>query len=359
MNQSRALSGPETEVSSAHEFAATVVRWQRAHGRHDLPWQLDRSAYRVWLSEIMLQQTQVATARPYFERFVARFPDLASLAAAPLESVIGLWAGLGYYARARNLHACARAVIALGGEFPQDVASLAALPGVGRSTAGAIAALAFGQRAAILDGNVKRLLSRYYAITAPVDEAATLRRLWACAEQLAPTDDIGSYTQGLMDLGASLCTRQRPACHECPLRQSCAAFRKGLVSVIPARRPRKAAPRRECCFLLIDDGEAMLFERRPPSGIWGGLLSLPEAAPGQVDVALAALGLEATSAPQSLPAITHAFTHFSLLISPWLISVRPCGGVGESGRIWLRADEAVDLGVPAPVLRLLNSVAGR
>jgi A/G-specific adenine glycosylase len=360
MNVRRALSVPESDVSSVDPFAVLVVRWQRQHGRHDLPWQVDRSPYRVWLSEIMLQQTQVTTVIPYFERFVARFPDVGSLAAAPIEAVLALWAGLGYYARARNLHACTRQIIErFGGRFPETVADLSSLPGIGRSTAGAIAALAFGQRAPILDGNVKRVLSRQFAIDGPVDQPATQRALWARAERLLPgADDIRPYTQGLMDLGATVCTRAQPRCEACPVQAHCIARHEGLTAAIPARRLRKALPLRETCLLLADDGQRLLFERRPSAGLWGGLLSLPESDADGVADALRGLGLTPLGPPDCRVTFVHGFTHFRLRILALHVSVGPVEQAAEGGRLWLPAAEALALGVPAPVARILRDHAG-
>lgn len=352
----RALSVSETQVSSAQPFAELIADWQEQHGRHDLPWQLERTAYRVWLSEIMLQQTQVATVIPYFERFLARFPDVPSLAAAPLESVLALWAGLGYYARARNLHACARLVVEnYQGQFPTSVDELCALPGIGRSTAGAIVALAFGQRAPILDGNVRRVLSRYLAIEGLIDDPAVVRDLWAQAERLLPDEPrIIPYTQGLMDLGATVCTRAKPRCDTCPLQLHCAAHQRSLTSVIPARRSRRSPPLRETCMLLAVDGQRIFFERRPAAGLWGGLLSLPEAATEDWDVRLNQLGLRPLAAPSLRAEFVHSFTHFRLRIRALHVPVEPVALAAEGLGSWFSAEEALALGVPAPIARILR-----
>ena len=253
------------------EFAPRLLDWHRQHGRHDLPWQQTRDAYRIWLSEIMLQQTQVATVIPYYQRFLARFPDIPALAAAAQDEVMALWSGLGYYARARNLHRCAQVLVTEhGGRFPEDAAIIAELPGIGRSTAAAIAAFAFGRHGAILDGNVKRVLTRVFGIEGFPGKPAVERELWALAESLLPPRDIEAYTQGIMDLGATLCTRARPDCVTCPMRGLCVAERDGRQAALPTARPAKVVPHREAHYCLFSDGEHILLERRPPQGIWGG-----------------------------------------------------------------------------------------
>jgi A/G-specific adenine glycosylase len=335
-------------------FAARVVRWQRLCGRRDLPWQGEGDPYPIWLSEIMLQQTQVATVRGYFARFRARFPDVRALAAASLDDVLALWAGLGYYARARNLHACARMVATeLGGRFPATAAGLAELPGIGRSTAAAIAAFAYGERAAILDGNVKRVLCRHFAIAgAPVGQVE--KDLWALAEFLLPVAaDMAGYTQGLMDLGAMLCVRKNPHCADCPLMESCLARRQGRVEELPTPRARPPKPRRATVFLLITDGERILLRRRPPVGVWGGLFCPPEGLEW-----LSQLGL-ADCVLQDLPPREHVFTHFRLEIRPILCRVKAmpvfAGGLGLE---CLSLQAASRSGVPAPVMSLLGELVG-
>lgn len=336
-------------------FSEQLLAWQARAGRHDLPWQQTRDAYRIWLSEIMLQQTQVATVIPYYQRFLTRFPDVGTLAAAPVDEVLALWAGLGYYARARNLHRCAQAVVAVhGGQFPADPAALAALPGIGRSTAAAIAAFAYGVRAAILDGNVKRVLCRHFGIEGFPGQAAVERELWALAESLLPEQGIESYTQGLMDLGATVCVRGQPACARCPMAEHCVARREGRQGSLPTARPRKAVPERRACFVLALDGERVWLERRPPKGIWGGLLVPPE---GEPDAVLARLGLQALSA-EAWPPFVHVFTHFRLTLEPVLCAVSPAAGVGEgAGGQWLPLAKAGEAGVPAPIAKLLTQVA--
>ena len=337
-------------------FAARIVSWQRRHGRSDLPWQGTRDAYRIWVSEIMLQQTQVATVIPFYERFIARFPDVAALAAAPVDEVMRLWSGLGYYARARNLHRAAQAVVdAHRGRFPLSVDELLALPGVGRSTAAAIVALATGRRHAILDGNVKRVLARHFGIGGPVDSAAVLAKLWSLAESQVPARSVERYTQGLMDLGATVCLRASPACDRCPVRATCIALRDGRVAELPGRKARRTSPERRIAMLVIVSRGEVLVEKRPSPGIWGGLWSLPEA-PADADPAAWAaqtLGLRVEGV-DALEPFTHAFTHFTLGVTPWL--VRVTGALPEAREpfaTWLALQEAPAAALPAPVKRLI------
>ncbi|MGL1832006.1 A/G-specific adenine glycosylase [Rhodocyclaceae bacterium SMB388] len=361
------------------EFARSLIHWHAEHGRHDLPWQNTSDPYRIWLSEIMLQQTQVDTVIPYYRRFLARFPDLAALADAPGDDVLALWSGLGYYARARNLHRAAQAVLTdYGGRFPDDVEAIASLPGIGRSTAAAIATFAFGQRHAILDGNVKRVLCRIFGVDGYPGEKKVEDRLWALAESLLPerADATGIYIQAQMDLGATLCTRARPACMRCPLAQECIAARDGRVAELPTPRPRKATPQRESRVALVlangppsGDGAVpdvlVLLERRPPSGIWGGLLSLPElpdsaSGPGQVAHWLAShLGVAGDDGTELAP-VRHAFTHFQLTLRPLRFDIdqnpHKANRVGEDRLVWLRLDELDRAGLPAPIRRMLESL---
>ncbi len=340
------------------EFAQRVVAWHAKCGRRDLPWQGTRDAYRVWLSEIMLQQTQVATVVRYYARFLQRFPDVASLAAAPLAEVMRLWAGLGYYSRARNLHACARRVVSEhGGEFPRDALALAKLPGIGRSTAAAIAAFCFGARAAILDGNVKRVLARHFAVDGFPGASAVERRLWNLAEELLPQRRaMRAYTQGLMDLGATVCTRARPRCEACPVASTCLAFRTGRVAELPAPRPRKPVPTRRVHTLIAVHGDAVLVERRAPTGVWGGLLALPQfdsAAALHAAVRTLADGARA----RRLPARRHAFTHFTLAFTPHVVRVaRLAPRAGEPGAEWLPLAQIETAALPTPIRALLRDV---
>ena len=341
-------------MPSQHPFTQQLIAWQKIAGRHDLPWQKTRDPYRIWLSEIMLQQTQVATVIPYYQRFLASFPDVLSLAAAPIERVTEHWAGLGYYARARNLHRCAQQIATVhGGKFPNSPEQLLELAGIGRSTAAAIAAFAFGQRAAILDGNVKRVLCRQFGVEGFPGSTAVDRSLWALAESLLPAGDIEAYTQGLMDLGATLCTRRRPRCGDCPVSSNCVARHDGRQAELPAARPRATVPERAATFVLILRGAEILLERRPPSGIWGGLLVPPE---GEADQVLANLGLT-TLSQYLLPPIKHVFTHCRLTLKPVLCEVATNASVAESGLAWIDIDKAADAGVPTPIGKLLRQVA--
>jgi A/G-specific adenine glycosylase len=341
------------------DFASRLIDWQRQHGRRDLPWQGTRDPYRVWLSEIMLQQTQVATVIGYYERFLQRFPDVQSLAAADLSAVMPLWAGLGYYARARNLHACARAVVGShGGQFPRSVRDLAQLPGIGRSTAAAIAAFCFDEQAAILDGNVKRVLARHFAIDGDPGQAAVERRLWTLAADLLPVRpaDMPDYTQAVMDLGATLCTRAAPRCDDCPLRATCVARRDSRIAQLPAARARRPPARRVAHWLILVRDDAVLLEARPPAGVWGGLLAPPAFDTRRALAhALLALGIEAR--PRAWPQRRHAFTHFTLTFTPHVLAA-PTGilFVAEPGRIWLPLSSLDSAALPTPVRALLADV---
>ena len=350
-----------------NDFAERLISWQREHGRHDLPWQGGHDPYRIWLSEIMLQQTQVDTVIPYYARFLARFPDVASLAAAPVEEVMALWSGLGYYARARNLHRAAQAIVdEHGGAFPPSAAEIAELPGIGRSTAAAIAAFAYGERAAILDGNVKRVLCRIFGVEGFPGDKAVENRLWALAESLLPTHGIGRYIQAQMDLGATLCTRGKPACERCPFAGDCVARRENRVGELPTPRPKKTVPRRSARYAVILHQDAVLLERRPPAGIWGGLLSLPEI-PAEIPARLADtsawarshFGFDAVEA-HALGALTHTFTHFVLDMQPVLLrpgtGTRSCARDGDALQ-WVPLSALDEAALPTPVRRILDALA--
>jgi A/G-specific adenine glycosylase len=340
------------------EFAGALLQWYERHGRKDLPWQHDRSPYRVWVSEIMLQQTRVGSVIEYYQRFMDRFPDVRALADAPLDEVLHLWSGLGYYARARNLHRAA-AIIRDRGRFPESFDDVAALPGIGRSTAGAILTLACGQRHAILDGNVKRVLARFHGIEGWSGRSAVARRLWSLAEAHTPMRRTGDYTQAIMDLGATVCVRGRALCEACPLAAGCAARTQGRVSELPTPKPRKELPVRAICMLIIrnDDG-AVLLEQRPPTGIWGGLWSLPECPPDSDprQWCLDRHGCEADLVGRGAT-MRHTFSHFHLDISP--VSMRVKGsvdGVMDAGRqVWYKSAESERRGLAAPVMRLLQA----
>jgi A/G-specific adenine glycosylase len=337
------------------DFAARLVRWQARHGRNDLPWQ-GRDPYRIWLSEIMLQQTQVATVIPYFERFLARFPDVTSLARADLDEVLTLWSGLGYYSRARNLHAAARQIVErYAGRFPSARAELEALPGVGRSTAAAISAFACGGREAILDGNVKRVLARYFAVPGFPGDKRVENRLWTLAESLLPRSRVDRYTQALMDLGATLCRRTRPECGRCPVKSGCAALRDGAVERFPQPRPRKLLPAKRTAMLVLVHRGEVLLEKRPQSGVWGGLWCLPEMPSGASANEHCARRFGAALArSRKLAILQHGFTHFRLSIEPVLCHVRSLDArAAEPGHLWLPAADAARAAVPAPVRKLL------
>ena len=347
------LACMETESNDA--FAIRVCAWQAAHGRHDLPWQ-GRDAYAVWVSEIMLQQTQVETVIPYYQRFMARFPDLATLAAASIDEVLGLWSGLGYYARGRNLHRAAQKMAAHGGGFPADFSAIADLPGVGRSTAGAIAALALGERHAILDGNVRRVLCRVFGVEGWPGETTVQARLWTLAEALLPNAaDIRPYTQGLMDFGATLCTRSRPRCAQCPLRDGCVAARENRQAELPQSRPRKVLAMRHTGLLILHQAGQILLERRPSNGIWGGLWSLPEIEP---NTPVAQIEQRFDADLDELPemdAFIHTFSHFRLNIRPRRFAVRRwplCEAL--PGQIWLQFEDLAGAALPAPVRLILE-----
>lgn len=339
-------------------FAQKLIAWQKAYGRHHLPWQV-ADPYRVWLSEIMLQQTQVTTVLGYYHRFLERFPTLHALAEAPLEDVLQYWSGLGYYSRARNLHRAAQKIVSeYAGQFPTQPEDIECLPGIGRSTAGAIAVFAFNQTAAILDGNVKRVLTRYFGLQGFPGEAKVEKQLWQLAHTLLPSDNIRAYTQGLMDLGATICVRgSRARCMVCPLQQECIAAREARVAELPAPRPKKPLPTRCTIMVLATWKDKVWLQRRPPTGVWGGLLSLPEFdTRAAVDEWLAQRGIG-----EILPAWavrTHAFTHYRLMITPQPVrlSALDPNWVGEPSGQWVPIATACDSGVPAPVKKILQTL---
>lgn len=361
----KAAQGLDKE-EAAVGFAETVVSWQKRHGRHALPWQNTRDPYRIWLSEIMLQQTQVAAVIPYYQRFLQRFPDVQALAAAASEEVMAHWSGLGYYSRARNLHRCAQRVCTeYAGSFPSDPLLLQDLPGIGRSTAAAIAAFAYGARAAILDGNVKRVFCRVFGIEEYPGEKKVENALWRRAETLLPQRDMEAYTQGLMDLGATVCTRSKPSCASCPLARRCAAYAAGCVNELPRRKPKKTIPEKHAAMLAIIDCDEILLERRPDSGIWGGLLSLPEfpceeersalALPPALESLAARFGT--VSSCERLHPFTHVFTHYKLHVVPFAARLAQRAGLaGEERYLWYRTDRLAQAPLPAPVKKLLLSL---
>ena len=345
------------------DFSSRLIAWQRIHGRHDLPWQNTRDAYRIWLSEIMLQQTQVATVIPYYARFLQRFPSVTALADAPIDDVMALWAGLGYYSRARNLHRCAQVVAhEHGGAFPRTVDELAELPGIGRSTAAAIASFAFAARATILDGNVKRVLARVFGVEGFPGEKRVENAMWTLAESLLPDaankDEVTAYTQGLMDLGATLCVRGKPDCARCPFASDCVANVEGRQRELPAARPKKAVPTRKTWMLVLKDGDSILLEKRPPTGIWGGLWSLPEAA-DEAALAAVAHDLGGDDRLQRLAPLSHTFTHFKLEIEPRLGEARGAPrALSDAETVWAPLGKIDSYGVPAPVRKLLDALTG-
>ena len=340
-----------------------LLAWYDQHGRHDLPWQQPRSPYRVWISEIMLQQTQVTTVLPYFERFVQQFPDILALANAAQDDVLHLWTGLGYYARARNLHKAAQQIRDQHhGLFPQDFDAVLALPGIGRSTAGAILAQAHQQRHPILDGNVKRVLTRLYAIEGWPGSKQVENRLWQLADEHTPQTRLADYTQAIMDLGATLCRRSQPRCEHCPLQADCKAHQLGTPSAFPHPKPRKAMPVRQTRMLILRDTQGqVLLQQRPPAGIWGGLWSFPEC-PAESDVTTwCAEHLDLAIAElQPAPAFRHTFSHFHLDITPIHAQVQPIGhaAMEPSKIVWYNTRLPDARGLPAPVKALLDNLEG-
>jgi A/G-specific adenine glycosylase len=345
-------------------LAPALLAWHAREGRHDLPWQRERTPYRVWVSEVMLQQTQVSTVIPYYERFLARFPDIASLAAAPEDELLHLWSGLGYYARARNLKRAAQQIVALhGGEFPRDFDAVVDLPGIGRSTAGAILSISTGQRYAILDGNVRRVLARVFAVEGQPGSAAFEDALWVHAERETPSEQAGVYAQAIMDLGATLCTRRNPDCARCPWAPPCEARAQGRQHDFPAkRRTAERRQRRSVSMLVLRraNGEVWL-ERRPMSGLWGGLWVPPEF-PDAAEARAAVLQSPAATSADliELPLIEHAFTHFDLTIAPLLAELDlASSGVREVEGQWFDPLAPKKLGLPAPVATLLANLPGK
>ena len=342
-------------------FAPRLLRWFDRHGRHDLPWQHPRTSYRVWISEVMLQQTQVATVIPYFERFVRALPDERALANASEDEVFALWSGLGYYARARNLRRAARICVERhGGELPGDFDALLALPGIGRSTAGAILALSCGERFAILDGNVKRVLARHAGVRGAPSERGVEGELWVLAEKNTPRRRIADYTQAIMDLGATVCTRTRPHCSECPLSNDCVAFRENLTAVLPQPRPTRALPERNTVMLILRDAQRrVLLQRRGAGGVWSGLWSLPETDDIAHAANAAAKFARVDGSPaQHLQPFLHTFTHYRLHAQPLLWpEVRAAQSVADAPDLhWCTRDDFARLGIPTPVRRLLNAI---
>ncbi len=342
------------------DFAARVLQWFQAHGRKDLPWQVEPTPYRVWVSEIMLQQTQVSTVIPYYLRFIAAFPDIAKLAAAEIDEVLHHWSGLGYYARARNLHQAAIKIMnEHGGEFPVSFEDIVALPGIGRSTAGAIQALSRDERHPILDGNVKRVLARFHAIDGWPGRTTVLRVLWERAERHTPQENVAAYTQAMMDLGAAVCTRTKPRCKICPLSGECAAHAAGCETDFPGRREKKEKPLKRTQMIVVHADGAVFLERRPPAGIWGGLFSFPEIDPraDAGDWCEATLNISPVET-RHLSTVRHSFTHYDLDIEPTAVRVvAQSRNLAEGDdQIWYELAAPKRIGIAAPVAGLIEEL---
>jgi A/G-specific adenine glycosylase len=346
-------------MMQAQQFAQVVLDWYQRYGRKTLPWQLDKTAYKVWLSEVMLQQTQVATVIPYFERFMARFPNVRALAEAPLDEVLHLWTGLGYYARARNLHKAAQTIVAQhGGEFPTTFEEIHALPGIGRSTAGAVLSLALGQHYPILDGNVKRVLARCYAVEGWPGKKDVENRLWQISEDVTPAQGVSQFNQAMMDLGAMVCTRSKPKCELCPLNLGCIAYAHHSWAKYPGKKPKQTLPEKTAYFLLLQHGERAWLEQRPAVGLWGGLFCFPQFGEREeMELWLQQRGLK-NNRQQQLTAFRHTFSHFHLDIVPiWLEMNDAAAGMDEGAGLWYNLAQPPSVGLAAPVDRLLQQLA--
>ncbi len=341
------------------DFSTRLIAWQKVHGRHGLPWQNTQDPYAIWVSEIMLQQTQVTSVIGYYAKFMQRFPNIARLAAASQEEVLEYWSGLGYYSRARNLHKAAQTIMRdFNGVFPQDFETVQTLSGIGRSTAAAVVSFAFGQIQTILDGNVKRVLARYFLIEGWPGKPAINQSMWSLAESLLPADNMVAYTQGLMDLGATVCTRSKPKCDVCPLQTDCQAFAKNQTHLLPTPKPKKAIPHRETTMLIIRRGDEILLEKRPQTGIWAGLWSLPEIGMTDISsqVALENFGLT-VEAEEPMAIVNHAFTHYKLAITPQtLIVTNDTNAIDLNGYIWRPVSQAIAAALPSPVRKILQSI---
>jgi A/G-specific adenine glycosylase len=341
------------------DFANSLIAWQKVHGRHDLPWQNTTDPYAIWVSEIMLQQTQVTAVIGYYSKFMQRFPNIATLANATQDEVLQHWSGLGYYSRARNLHHAAVTIIdEHGGKFPQDFDTIQTLSGIGRSTAAAIASFAFNQVQTILDGNVKRVLARHFLIEGWPSAPKVEKELWGLAEALLPKQDMVAYTQGLMDLGATLCTRSKPKCGSCPLNSTCEAKLQQRVHELPTPKPHKTIPEKYTTMLILLHGDEVLLEKRPPTGIWGGLWSFPETDANLDFAALAHNRFDVIAeVTDPLSKFSHTFTHFKLHIQPQPLHVLTLNSsLREAGQIWLNVEDAIGAAIPTPVRKILQSL---
>ncbi|MBD0412787.1 A/G-specific adenine glycosylase [Pseudoalteromonas distincta] len=341
----------------SHWFSNQVVDWYHLHGRKTLPWQLGKTPYKVWVSEVMLQQTQVITVIPYFEKFMQSFPDIIALADADEDLVLHHWTGLGYYARARNLHKTAKIVRdKYQGEFPKTLDEVMDLPGIGRSTAGAVLSLSLGQHHPILDGNVKRVLARYFMIEGWYGVKKVENQLWHLSEQLTPKDNVTEFNQAMMDLGSSVCSRSRFDCEACPLNSGCGAFNAGKVKEFPHSKPKKAVPKKSCHQLIIQCGDKVLMEKRPNSGIWGGLFGFFEFNEyEELQIFLAQQGLEASLV--ELEAFIHVFSHFELRINPYVLNVKKTPDVvNDKQLIWYPLDQSIEVGLAAPTKKLVKQI---
>jgi A/G-specific adenine glycosylase len=352
---------PSPQPSSVTSFAPALLAWFDHSGRKDLPWQRDITPYRVWVSEIMLQQTQVTTVIPYYERFLARFPDVATLAAAPVDEVLHLWTGLGYYARARNLHQAAQIILSEHeGQLPATLEAMQALPGIGRSTAGAVLALSRAQRHPILDGNVKRVLARYFGIDGFPGDPKIERELWRLADACTPTQRVANYTQAIMDLGATVCVRSRPRCDICPMAEHCVARIEGRQTMLPTPRPRKVRPQRSAFVVIARNATgAVLLERRPAAGLWGGLWTLPQfetrdAASQWIGARWPADDSErGASIDETLAIYHHAFTHFDLALHPLQIRIDHADAANDDAWMWYDPAQPARVGLAKPAVDLI------
>ncbi|MGH1429141.1 MAG: A/G-specific adenine glycosylase [Arenicella sp.] len=344
------------------EFTNHIIQWHLQHGRHDLPWQGTTDPYKIWVSEIMLQQTQVTTVIPYFERFMQRFPTVQALASASIDDVLHLWTGLGYYARGRNLHKAAQQVVNdFQGEFPQTLDEMMSLSGIGRSTAGAILSFAFSLSHPILDGNVKRVLSRVFGVEGWYGQSAVAKEFWQLATEHTPQQNVATYTQAIMDFGATLCTRSKPNCTECPLNSNCVAFQEGRTAELPSKKPKKKIPTKSCQMVIIRNAnQHILLEQRPPNGIWGGLWSLPELNTDAcvTDCIYNEYGLRIDTLKNGT-SLRHTFSHYHLDIQTVVAELHGDNShpITDKNTLWIDLHKPIEVGLPAPVKKLLTALS--